>query len=94
MRCRFLTLELEYLIRISLYLTQHMYLKVVPYVPRETFTSCYSGFSELACPTSWFRKHTVVFSRIVHYKICDGAYFLLGIGWSATHLAAGFQLIM
>lgn len=26
-------------------------------------------------------------------QICDGAYFLLGIGWSATHSAAGFQQI-
>ena len=52
-----------------------------------------SGPSQLRCLTYW---HSVwpLGEQVFGYQICDGAYFLLGTGWSATPLAVGFQQIM
>lgn len=96
MGCILLTSTLEYLIKIFLkfsIVVDQMYIPIFTLRPSQRYLSRLSPPNSkvfLGLPAS----DGMVFGRRSIDQICDGIYFLLGIDWSATHLAAGFQLIM
>lgn len=94
--CSLLTSTLEYLIKIFLKFSiiDQMYIPMFTLRPSQKYLSRLSPPNSrvsLGLPTS---TDAMVFGRRGIDQICDGVYLLLGIEWSATHLAAGFQLIM